>query len=85
VGADIGYAFYSKNVFLKPYVKVGFVSFSENNYDENSLFAGLGLRYQYNHLYADLSIDGFYLDDDRNNNYDYYEFVQTALTVGYKF
>ncbi|MGB5445634.1 MAG: outer membrane beta-barrel protein [Psychromonas sp.] len=82
VGTDIGYAFYSQNVFFKPYAKVGFVSLSSDDLDENAVFAGIGLRYQFNNLYADLSGDGFFLDGE---DYDYYKYIQTSLTIGYKF
>jgi hypothetical protein len=81
-GADIGYAFYSKKVFFKPYAKVGFVSYSEDNYDGSSAFAGLGVRYQYSHVYVDLNADAFFLDADNDDNY---KFVQGAFIVGYKF
>jgi hypothetical protein len=84
-GADVGYAFYSRKAFLKPYAKIGFVSFSEDDYDASSVFAGLGLRYQYGHYYMDLAADGYFLDNDENAALDYYQFVYAAFTVGYKF
>ena len=81
VAADIGYAFYSEKVFFRPYGKVGFVSYSEGDYEEQSAFIGLGLRYQYIDVYADLGVDTFILD----NNGEDYTFVETAFTIGYKF
>ena len=80
VGTDIGYAFYSEKVFFKPYVKVGFVSVD----DDNSVFAGLGLRYQYSRVYADLSSDYFFIDGD-DATIDYLSYLQAAFTIGYKF
>ena len=91
LGTDIGYAFYSEKAFIKPYVKLGFVSLSVADdagyFDGNSVFAGLGVRYQYNRLYADLSADYFFIDgDDDDFSTDYYgTYLQTAFTVGYKF
>ncbi|WP_415230603.1 outer membrane beta-barrel protein [Psychromonas sp.] len=82
VGTDIGYAFFSENVFFKPYGKLGFVSVSDDEFDESSVFAGLGLRYQYKHIYANISVDSFFLDRD---GYDYNRFIQTGVIVGYKF
>lgn len=89
VGADIGYAFPIQEVFLKPYGKLGFVSYSEEysidndstEFDDNSVFAGLGVRFQYSHFYTDLSVD-FYVLEDGPLDIGY---VQTALTAGYKF
>ncbi|MFT6984674.1 MAG: attachment invasion locus protein [Psychromonas sp.] len=85
VGADIGYAFPIQDVFLKPYGKIGFVSYSEDfsigsdssEFDDSSIFAGLGVRFQYSHFYTDLSMDFYTLEN--------IDFVQTALTAGYKF
>ena len=89
VGTDIGYAFYSEKAFFKPYVKVGFVSVSaddDDGYaDGNSAFAGIGLRYQYDRVYADLSTDYFFIDGDDDVAIDYYNYLQTAFTIGYKF
>ena len=89
IGADIGYAFPIQEVFLKPYGKIGFVSYSEDysidstnsEYDDSSLFVGLGVRFQYSHFYTDLGVD-FYTLEDGAFDMDY---VQTALTAGYKF
>ena len=89
VGADIGYAFPIKDVFLKPYGKIGFVSYSQDiisdsgksKQKDNSGFAGLGLRFQYSHFYADINLDYYILEEDEFDS----RFTQTALTAGYKF
>ena len=83
VGAEIGYAFYSKQAFLKPYINVGAVSFSDEDYDEQTVYGGVGLRFEYHNFYTDISVDGYYLDTDDGD--DYYKFIQSAFTVGYKF
>lgn len=92
LSADIGYAFPISQVFLKPYGKIGFVSYSEEQSygdyqveaDDSSIFVGIGLRFQSNHFYADLSLDAYTFEDYDNDDYDL-AFVQTALTAGYKF
>jgi len=92
LAADIGYAFPVNQVFLKPYGKIGFVSYSEEESygyyqietDDSSVFVGIGLRFQSNHFYADLSLDTYTLDNYDGDDYDL-TFVQTALTAGYKF
>lgn len=89
VGTDIGYAFPIQEAFLKPYGKLGFVSYSEtysednyeSDFDDKSVFIGLGLRFQYSHFYTDLSVDFYTLD---NGTLDQ-KMTQTALTAGYKF
>jgi attachment invasion locus protein len=92
VGIDIGYAIPINPTFLKPYGKIGFVhySYEESNngnryeYDDTSVFLGLGLRFQYSHFYTDLSVDGYILEL-YDEDYSDWTFVQTAFTVGYKF
>jgi attachment invasion locus protein len=89
VGADIGYAFPIQDAFLKPYGKIGFVAYSQDlisdsgksKYKDNSVFAGLGLRFQYSHFYADINLDYFVLEDDEFDSI----FTQAAVTAGYKF
>lgn len=89
VGVDLGYAFPIQDAFIKPYGKLGFVSYSEDyftdgyrgDFDDSSVFAGLGVRFQYSHFYADLDVDFYTLED---GPYDLY-YVQSALTAGYKF
>lgn len=89
VGADIGYAFPIQDTFLKPYGKIGFASYSHDiisdsgtsEQKDNSVFAGLGLRFQYSHFYADINLDYYILEEDEFD----YSFTQTALTAGYKF
>jgi len=89
VGADIGYAFPIQDAFLKPYGKVGIAFYSQElsfnsdkyEYNDNSVFAGLGLRFQYSHFYADMNVDYFVLEEMGAD----LEFTQAALTAGYKF
>lgn len=87
IGTDLGYAFYSKNVFFKPYAAVGFVSYSvdDTDFDGESAFAGVGLRYHYKNLYADLGVDCYFIDGDDVDGVDNYRFIQGAATIGYKF
>ena len=84
LGVDLGYAFYSKNAFIKPYISLGGVSYTEGDYDESSLYGGAGVRYQYHHFYVDLGISAYYLDSDESDT-DNNRFSQTAITIGYKF
>jgi hypothetical protein len=89
VGADIGYAIPINRAFLKPYGMLGFVSYSQDiisdsgTYEDkdNSVFAGIGLRFQYSHFYADINLDYYILEEDDFDS----SFTQTAVTAGYKF
>ncbi|WP_435235671.1 outer membrane beta-barrel protein [Psychromonas sp. PT13] len=83
-GVDFGYAFYSKEAFLKPYVALGGVSYSQDDFDESSVYGGLGVRFQYHHFYSDLGISAYYLDAGDTSSDDY-KFYHTAITFGYKF
>jgi len=83
-GIDFGYAFYSKEAFLKPYVAIGGVSYSQDDYDESSVYGGLGVRFEYHHFYFDLGVSGYYLDGTDLGTDDP-KFYQTAITFGYKF
>lgn len=83
-GVDFGYAFYSKEAFLKPYVVLGGVSYSQDDYDESSIYGGLGVRFEYHHFYSDLGLSAYYLDAGDVSSNDY-KFSHTAITFGYKF
>lgn len=89
LGIDLGYAFPIQDAFIKPYGKLGFISYAEEyvsygyraEFDDSSVFAGLGVRFQYSHFYTDLGVDFYTLED---GPFDLY-YVQSALMAGYKF
>ena len=84
VGVDVGYAFYSEDAFIKPYISLGGVAYSEGDYDDNSVYGGAGVRYQYYNFYVDLGVTAYYLDSEDSSTDDS-RFTQTAITIGYKF
>lgn len=87
LGGNLGYAFsFSENsVFLKPYIKLGVHRYSEESdgaeFDDRSLYYGLGLRFQLSHFYTDISLDKSEVNSDTINA----DLIKTALTIGYKF
>jgi len=91
LGADLGYAFPLQKAFLKPYIKIGYQFYDMQllNLDiveDDDLYYGLGLRFQYQHFYADLSFDKSEIKSDLSGLTNISaDATQTALTVGYKF
>ena len=97
LGADLGYAFSLKEIdgYWKPYIKLGYYSFDQKftldgdsgSKNKNALYYGLGFRFEYNHVYADISFDtlnvNLYTDADGEKSND--QITQTAFTIGYKF
>ncbi|TEW55689.1 porin family protein [Psychromonas sp. RZ22] len=96
LGGDLGYAISMQKAYLKPYVTLGYLLYTEERVDnnpsdptkdphsifnDNTFYYGVGLRFQYIDFYTDLSFDMFNIND---SNYDY-SFKQTAVTIGIKF
>lgn len=92
-GADIGYAFATEieTLFIKPYVNLGLQKYdveisggglSESVVDDTSLFYGLGARFVYQSIYANLSLDKSKSTDEAGDDLDV---TQTSISLGYKF
>lgn len=87
LGVDLGYAFPLQEAFLKPYIKLGYQFYnlevvSADFVDDEALYYGVGVRFQYKRFYSDLSFDTSEINSVIDTSAD---LTQTALTIGYKF
>lgn len=93
LGADIGYAFQIKRVFIKPYIKTGIQSFESETSDdyaeevisEIGVYYGAGVRMHYKHFYTDISFDQSKAALDSEYGGEDVDVTQTTITIGYKF
>ncbi len=86
LSADLGGAFPVRDSFIKPYAKLGVLYYSErfsssSEFNDDNLFVGIGIRFQQQIFYADLSLDYYQFEEVFVDT----ALTQTALTIGYKF